>query len=148
MLSCCWGDERRTVRLSAQLDNADGDPQMRVSSTTINTRKQKVLSNLRTLGTADLEAATQGLDLNYNQKITLMKSLVNQGTVKRVGKDGAKVLYQRSIPRATVQKASAHLGQQLTVTGAHMDGAELIWELETPAGGILSVRLLESPVAA
>ena len=45
---------------------------------------------------------------------------------------------QRSIPRATVQKASAHLGQQLTVTGAHMDGAELIWELETPAGGIVT----------
>lgn len=117
---------------------------MRIAKTEVHDRKHKVLLNLQHSSSSTLEEATSGLGLNYHQKNHLLKDMEHDGTVVRIGKSGASILYRRSIPRSVTEKTAQHLGQSLTVVGAHMDGLDLVWELEAPNGSTLNAKLLEA----
>ena len=117
---------------------------MRITKQETDKRKHTVLTNMLNKSNVTLEEATAGLELNYHQKNNLLKDMEKNGTVIRVGKAGANILYRRSIPRSLTNTTARHLGQSLTVVGAHMDGLDLVWELNTPNGSTLNVKLLET----
>jgi len=117
---------------------------MRITKREMDDRKHRVLLNLVNSHSSTLEQATQGLELNYLQKNNLLKDMEEDGTVVRIGKTGASILYRRAIPRSVTERTARHLGQSLTVVGAHMDGLDLIWELKAPNGSTLNAKLLEA----
>jgi len=126
------------------IPQADGAATMRITKREMDDRKHRVLLNLVNSHSSTLEQATQGLELNYLQKNNLLKDMEEDGTVVRIGKTGASILYRRAIPRSVTERTARHLGQSLTVVGAHMDGLDLIWELKAPNGSTLNAKLLEA----
>lgn len=117
---------------------------MRVPVKEYEDRKRKVLGTLRHLPVATIDEATKALDISYSQKVHLLQRMEEDGTVTRVGKDGANILYRRSIPKRVMDHTSAHLGQSLKVVGARLDGFDMAWELEAPNGSVVTVKLLET----
>ena len=106
-------------------------------------RKVAVMNNMLDDRPVTLTEATSGLSINYHQRVALLRDMEEDGTIQRVGKSGAKILYRRSVPTEVIETTARHLGQTLTVTGAHMDGFDLVWELKAPNGTTLSARLLD-----
>lgn len=116
---------------------------MRVPIKEYEERKRTVLGTLAHVPVATINEATKALDISYSQKIHLLQRMEEDGTVIRVGKNGANILYKRSVPRSVTDHTFSHLGQSLKVIGAHLDGFDMAWELEAPNGSVVTVKVLE-----